>query len=26
MRLFTTLALTHSDGHVLFGDDNAEPT
>ena len=26
MRLFTTLALTHSDGHVLFGDDNAEPS
>ncbi len=26
MRLFTTLALTHSDGHVVFGDDNAEPT
>ena len=26
MRLFTTLALTHSDGYVLFGDDNSEPT
>ena len=26
MRLFTTLALTHSDGSVVFGDDNAEPT
>lgn len=26
MRVFTTLALTHSDGHVVFGDDNAEPT
>ena len=26
MRLFTALSLTHSDGHVLFGDDNAEPS
>jgi len=26
MRVFTTIALTHSDGHVVFGDDNAEPT
>ncbi|MBH76958.1 MAG: hypothetical protein CL897_01810 [Dehalococcoidia bacterium] len=26
MRVFTTLALTHSDGHVVFGDDNSEPT
>jgi len=25
MRLFTTLGLTHSDGYVLFGDDNAQP-
>jgi hypothetical protein len=25
MRLFTTLSLTHSDGYVLFGDDNAQP-
>ena len=26
MRLFTTISLTHSDGHIVFGDDNAEPT
>ena len=26
MRTITTLSLTHSDGHVLFGDDNAIPT
>jgi len=26
MRVFTTIALTHSDGYVVFGDDNAEPT
>jgi hypothetical protein len=26
MRVFTTIALTHSDGHVVFADDNAEPT
>ena len=26
MRLFTTMALTHSDEMVVFGDDNAEPT
>jgi len=26
MRLFTTMALTHSDETVVFGDDNAEPT
>jgi hypothetical protein len=25
MRLITTLSLTHSDGYVLFGDDNAIP-
>ena len=25
MRLFKTLSLTHSDGYVLFGDDNAIP-
>ncbi len=25
MRLITTLSLTHSDGYVLFGDDNAVP-
>lgn len=25
MRLFTTMALTHSDEMVVFGDDNAEP-
>ncbi len=25
MRMFTTLSLTHSDGYVLFGDDNAQP-
>ncbi len=25
MRLFTTMALTHSDETVVFGDDNAEP-
>ncbi|HJP16225.1 MAG TPA: hypothetical protein QF762_04585, partial [Acidimicrobiales bacterium] len=25
MRVFTTLALTHSDEHIVFGDDNAEP-
>ena len=26
MRMITTLSLTHSDGYVLFGDDNALPT
>ena len=26
MRMITTLSLTHSDGYVLFGDDNAMPT
>ena len=26
MRMTTTLSLTHSDGYVLFGDDNAAPT
>ena len=26
MRMITTLSLTHSDGYVLFGDDNAIPT
>ena len=26
MRVFTAIALTHSEGHVVFGDDNAEPT
>ena len=26
MRLFTAMALTHSDEMVVFGDDNAEPT
>ena len=26
MRLFTTLSLTHSDGYVLCGDDNAMPS
>lgn len=26
MRMFTTLSLTHSDGYVLFGDDNAQPS
>ena len=26
MRLFTTLSLTHSDGYVLFSDDNAMPS
>lgn len=26
MRMITTLSLTHSDGYVLFGDDNAEPS
>ena len=26
MRLFTTMALTHSDEMVVFGDDNAAPT
>ena len=26
MRTITTLSLTHSDGYVLFGDDNAIPT
>jgi hypothetical protein len=26
MRLVTTLSLTHSDGYVLFGDDNAMPS
>ena len=26
MRVFPTLPLTHSDGHVIFGDDNHEPT
>jgi hypothetical protein len=25
MRMITTLSLTHSDGYVLFGDDNAQP-
>ena len=25
MRMITTLSLTHSDGYVLFGDDNAIP-
>lgn len=25
MRLITTLSLTHSDGYVLFADDNAQP-
>ena len=25
MRMMTTLSLTHSDGYVLFGDDNAIP-
>ena len=24
--MFTALALTHSDGYVMFGDDNAIPT
>ncbi|MCP4021589.1 MAG: hypothetical protein GY729_07090 [Desulfobacteraceae bacterium] len=26
MRMFTTLSLTHSDGYVLFGDDNTQPS
>lgn len=26
MRMITTLSLTHSDGYVLFGDDNAQPS
>lgn len=26
MRMITTLSLTHSEGYVLFGDDNAIPT
>jgi hypothetical protein len=26
MRIITTLSLTHSDGYVLFGDDNAQPS
>jgi hypothetical protein len=26
MRMITTLSLTHSDGYVLFGDDNAIPS
>lgn len=26
MRMFTALSLTHSDGYVLFGDDNAQPS